>query len=267
MKRILIVAHRGGAVGTPENTLAAFASAVALGADMIELDVHLSKDGIPVVIHDHTVDRTTDGSGEVAGYTVDELQRFDAGSGERIPTLQEVVDLVGDAVPITIEVKAPAALDATIELIRANPGLRWNAVSSYPDVLRSLHAAFPGAEIATTTMGSREASQMLLNAIDRIGIDLDGDLADRIRKDAAAFDLDEVLDRAAALPASIISCHFSSIDADLVARVHARGFQLGAWTVNEPAEAARLMDLGVDLLTTDDPATMIALRDERLASV
>ena len=82
-----IIAHRGASEEEPENTLRALRRAIELGADMVELDVHLSRDGHPVVIHDFRVDATTDGAGEVSALTLAELRRLDAGRGERIPTL------------------------------------------------------------------------------------------------------------------------------------------------------------------------------------
>lgn len=109
---IMVIAHRGFSGQAPENTLASFQKAVELGSDMIELDVRFSKDGQVVVIHDDTIDRTTNGRGKVADYTLKELKQFDAGSwfapqfsGERIPTLKEVLELVKGKVLVNIEIK------------------------------------------------------------------------------------------------------------------------------------------------------------------
>ena len=99
----------------PENTLRSLRHALDLGVAAVEVDVHLSRDGHLVVIHDDTVDRTTDGHGRVAALTLEELKRLDAGKGERIPTLAEVVDLVRGRVELIIELKAP---DAGPELLR-----------------------------------------------------------------------------------------------------------------------------------------------------
>src|SRR5438093_10169319 len=103
MKKPLVIAHRGASERAPENTLAAFSLAYDLGADGIELDVHLSRDRVPVVIHDDTLERTTDGNGRVRALGILELKRLDAGGwkgeafkGEKIPTLAEVVDALGD---------------------------------------------------------------------------------------------------------------------------------------------------------------------------
>jgi glycerophosphoryl diester phosphodiesterase len=91
--RVQVLAHRGGRVDTPENTLAAFGHAIQLGADWLEFDVQMTRDGVLVVIHDDTVDRTTNGTGRVADLTLAEIRALDAGQGEKVPTFQEVLDL------------------------------------------------------------------------------------------------------------------------------------------------------------------------------
>jgi glycerophosphoryl diester phosphodiesterase len=112
------IAHRGASAYEPENTLRAFARAIEMGATLIELDVHLSRDGHPVVIHDADLSRTTTGTGRVSELTLDEIQRFDAGLGEHVPTLGEVIDLVRGQVQLYIELKGqqtPAAVVATLQ--------------------------------------------------------------------------------------------------------------------------------------------------------
>jgi len=109
--RRLVVAHRGASAQAPENTLEAFRLGIEQGADALELDVRLSADGIAVVIHDPTIDRTTNGTGAVAGLSLEELQRSDAGGGARIPTLRAVLESF-PSVPILLEVKAPEAQGA-----------------------------------------------------------------------------------------------------------------------------------------------------------
>lgn len=123
------IAHRGASDKAPENTLIAFERALEQGADAVECDVHLSGDGVVVVIHDETVDRTTDGSGEVAAMSLEELRRLDAGSwkhsrysGQRIPTLQEVIEFVGDRAQLFVELKgrSPSLTWRTVQVLQAN---------------------------------------------------------------------------------------------------------------------------------------------------
>ena len=131
----LVVAHRGASVQAPENTMEAFRLGVEAGADAIELDVHLSQDGQLAVIHDDTVDRTTDGVGAVQGFSMDGLRRFDAGArftdagggtpfagkGLRIPTLGEVLAWLPDGIGLVVEIKARAAVPGVVEALRAHP--------------------------------------------------------------------------------------------------------------------------------------------------
>ena len=111
-----IYGHRGSSGICPENTLLSFRTAIEQGADGIELDVHLTKDGIPIVIHDEMLERTTNGAGFVKNFTVNELQAFDAGNGETIPTLREVLHLLdGTSVELNIELKTTLLLYEGIE--------------------------------------------------------------------------------------------------------------------------------------------------------
>jgi glycerophosphoryl diester phosphodiesterase len=131
----LVVAHRGASVQLPENTMAAFQRAAEMGADALELDVHLTADGQLAVIHDETVERTTDGSGAVASLTLAELQQLDAGyhftdadgefpqrgRGLRIPSFAEVLEWLPDGLGLVVEIKARAAADAVPDALRGTP--------------------------------------------------------------------------------------------------------------------------------------------------
>jgi glycerophosphoryl diester phosphodiesterase len=154
--RPVVEAHRGDSANAPENTLAAFRAAVALPVRWIELDVHPTQDGVLVVIHDDTVDRTTDGSGAVSDLTGEALRRLDAGSwfdaqfaGERIPTLAEVIDLVGPTgTRLNIEIKSPPpGLDVArpvVDLLRQAGKAREYVVSSFDlSVLLEVQAIAP----------------------------------------------------------------------------------------------------------------------------
>jgi glycerophosphoryl diester phosphodiesterase len=119
----LVIAHRGDSAHRPENTLASFASALEVGADLVELDVHLTRDGHAVVMHDPTVDRTTDGQGRIVDHTLAEMRRLSAGypalfgsafAGERVPTLAEVLNFFRDRCRVMIEIK-PDAVTADAE--------------------------------------------------------------------------------------------------------------------------------------------------------
>lgn len=117
---MMIIGHRGAAALEPENTLLSIARAMEIGVDAVEIDVRLSKDKEIVVIHDSTVDRTTNGTGPVSSYTLKEMKKLDAGKGETIPTLQEVIDLIGNKVRLVIELKEEGTERRVVELTKRN---------------------------------------------------------------------------------------------------------------------------------------------------
>jgi glycerophosphoryl diester phosphodiesterase len=158
----VVVAHRGASAQAPENTLAAFRLGVEAGADAIELDVHLTADGQLAVIHDETLDRTTDRSGPVAGLTMDDIRAADAGArfsrpddagfpfagrGLRVPTLPEVLDWLPDGIGLVVEIKARAAADAVVEALRGRPAREDGrlAVISFDEMaIDRVHELDPG---------------------------------------------------------------------------------------------------------------------------
>lgn len=140
----IVIAHRGNAAHAPENTLESFEQAVSLGADALEVDVHLSSDGHVVAMHDPTVDRTTDGTGALARLTLAELERLDAGArftsdggrsfpwrarGVTVPTLEQVLDAF-PGMPMIVEVKTPAASAATRRVLERHGAVKWCLVGS-----------------------------------------------------------------------------------------------------------------------------------------
>ncbi len=219
-----IYAHRGASAEIPENTLPAFSRAVELGAYGIELDVHLSRDGIPVVIHDETVERTTDGIGAVAKLDLVQLRQLDAGNGSTIPTLTEVLDLIGDRLHVDIEVKAAAAADAVVREAGARPSLRFAISSFNHDVLHHVRDVSPSIELWPLTVGATE----------------------------------ETLAAADKLNAPCIAIYDRFVNVEIIDFVRARGKECWVWTVNDSERAAELETLGVAGICTDDPATLMA---------
>lgn len=214
-----IYAHRGASSECPENTLGAFQRALALGTHGIELDVHLSSDGVPVVIHDATVERTTDGKGAVAELTLAELKELDAGQGERIPTLAEVLDLVGSAAHVDIEVKADEAADAAVHEARHRTHLRW-AISSFDhNVLTHVRSSFSDIELWPLVV---EVS-------------------------------DEALATALDLQSPVIAVYDQSLTREVVERITASTIATWVWTVNEPQRAKTLGEWSVEGICTDNP--------------
>ncbi len=232
------IAHRGASGRAPENTHAAFAAALALGAEAIELDCQLSADGELVVIHDETLDRTTDGQGPVGDRTAAELAALDAGAwfdpsyrGERIPRLADVIAQLRGRVTLNVEIKSARDL-GTIEsklaaLIAAERAAEWVLCSSFhPEALRTMRAAAPWA---------------------RLGVLCDEDP----RRGGLALALE--------LKAEVLIPGRRWVDARIVEEAHVRGLDVWVWTVNEPGEMRRLIALGVDAIFSDWPERFAGL--------
>lgn len=218
-----IYAHRGASREFPENTIPAFRRAVELGVPGIELDVHLSADGVPVVLHDETVDRTTENVGPVSSFSADELAAMDAGGGEGIPTLASVVDVVAGKTTLNIEVKAAEAADAVLALLKSRPDLDW-AISSFDwDVLRHARRTSGEAVLWPLTIGATDEAIALAQEIGATQLNL--------------------LDQA--------------VDEDIVRFLLELGIKSWIWTVNDPERAQTLIDWGVTGICTDDPALMM----------
>ena len=216
---IEIVGHRGVAKYEPENTLRSFDKAIKLGTDTIELDVHLTRDGKLVVIHDNTVDRTTNGKGHVKDMDLYEIRRFDAGKGERIPALEEVLDLARGKAAIQIELKGLGTGPPVAELINKQNTSDICIISFAHGMLAEVKKAFP--KIRTGALLSHLPSNPL--AIIRY------------------------------TGAEMLSVNHSVINKRIAILMQKHGKRLCAWTVNEPAEMRRLMRLRVNAIVSDAP--------------
>lgn len=230
----LVVAHRGASAAAPENTIAAFRLAMEQGAAVVECDVHLSADGVPVVIHDERVDRTTDGRGGVSELTLPQLQALDAGSwhdrrfaGERIPTLDATLALCAGKARVFVELKrggGQALVDA--------------ALASITD---------SGCDVAVITFGPAEVA-----AVARARPDLAlGFLVGKAH--VAEHGAARAVAAAGELGAGFISPHHEAADAALVAAAREKGLPVSVWTVDDEARMRALSDLGIDALTTNRP--------------
>lgn len=252
-----IYAHRGASAEFPENTLAAFQRAIDLGVDGIELDVHLSSDGVPVVIHDDSVDRTTKATGPVDTLTAAELGELDAGRGYGIPTLAEVLDLVGTSLHVNIEIKSNRAGQAVIDEIGQRPNLRW-AISSFDwGVLRFVKRERPESDLWPLTYGPKAGIAATVEYISSQEHIYPGARrwAESLRSTGNV--LEAALDLARELGSSTLSIGQYGLTAQAIATVHEQGFAAWVWTVNEPERAGELAGWGVDSLCTDEPAIML----------
>lgn len=232
-----IMAHRGSRINRPENTLAAFEEAVRVGADGIELDVHLSQDGQVVVLHDETLDRTTDGSGFVHEWTLADLQQLDAGSwfdpafsGQRIPSLAEVLDLLealGFRGRLNIELKRGKnrGMEKKIHSLLEQKQRSYEVLFSSFSLraLWRLHRLMPGVEVAYLVKKSR--ALLLLGKI---------------------------------LP-WISSLHLSQ--KSYLLQPFSSSKRIRIWTVNQEKGMKKAFQLGVEAIITDKPEVAKALRD------
>ena len=222
---LLIIGHRGAAGHAPENTLAGFARAVALGVDGVELDVQMAGSEV-VVLHDKTLDRTTDGAGPITAMSFDELRALDAGAGQRIPTLAEVLDVVPRGLLLNIELKGPGTAEPVSRLVRSRAvdpepdDIPTVLVSSFDhDELARFHRLCPGVACAL----------------------LAGSWTPAMRETAAMLD------------AWSINLADRATTAGRVATIRGWGRRCLVYTVNDPARARRLRDIGVAGVFTDYP--------------
>ena len=240
MKKTEIYAHRGACGYAPENTLEAFALAMEQGADGIELDVQLSKDGQLVVIHDETIDRVCDGTGEVRQYTLEELKKFTVsgldGKTGRIPTLREVLELVKPSrMKVNIELKTGIFWYPEIEHLTAEETARqgmedrvvYSSFNHYS--IQKLKEYVPEAETAYLY------SDVILNV-------------DSYAKRTGVQGLHPAL--------------YHVKMADFLNEYQKSGLKLRVWTVNEEKDIEMLVRAGVDAVITNYPDRAVRIRDE-----
>jgi glycerophosphoryl diester phosphodiesterase len=257
-----VSAHRGASLEKPENTLAAFAHALSVGADGIELDLALTADGVAVVMHDRTVDRTTSGTGEVDELTLEELRALDAGDGERIPTLDEVLELVGDRAEVNIEIKAADAAAAVVETVRRHPGVRWFASSGQWDALAEVRRLDPEARLYPLCFGVATLDDMVRHAVEDHGYERSVIEHEMSRFSHLGRGLDDALRFADEVGAEGLSIWENGLTAAQLQHVHDAGRRAWVWTTNDAHRIAELIVMGADAICTDDPALAVAVRDE-----
>jgi glycerophosphoryl diester phosphodiesterase len=245
------VAHRGASTLAPENTIEAFRLAVEAGAGGLELDVHMTRDGHIVVIHDATVDRTTNGSGAVSEMTLDELRRFDAGHnfspdggstrpyrgrGVWVPTLGEVIEEF-PGVTVNIEIKAgtPGIEETVLGILRDANALGRALVVSTPHAIVKRFRKISSGHIST---GASRWEIGVFYILSRLRLE---------RLVRPAYD---------ALQVPLLHRGILVVTPRFIRAAQARGVRVDVWTINQAEEMRRLLDLGVDVIMTDRPGTL-----------
>jgi len=226
---IEVTGHRGAAGLEPENTLRSIRRAIDLGVDRVEIDVRVSKDNHLVVIHDETVDRTTNGHGYVKDLTFEELRSFDAGKGEKIPTLEEALSLTRGKVILQIELKAQEAAEPTVELVERSRAEREVVITSFMhDLLERVHELNPS-----------------------------------LRTGALFFDVQgDICQRAIDVHSEAIHVYHKNVNSNLVEEAHRRGLKVSVWNPDEIEDMKKMINLNVDVIGSNRPDLLINLLKE-----
>lgn len=221
-----VVGHRGAAGLQPENTVEGFEFAIRLGCEYVETDVHLSRDGHLVIIHDDTVNRTTNGSGRVAEMTLAQLRALDAGEGRSIPTLQEVLDVVRGRATLLCELKGPHTADPVARRVMAN--------------------GMADQVIFTSFHFGRLARIKQINAVLMTGATFGDPPPD-------------ALEQAMALGAVSVGIHFARMNETFVVGARRLGLNLRAWNPDEEADIRRMIDLDPVGISSNRPDRVLKL--------
>jgi glycerophosphoryl diester phosphodiesterase len=232
MSHPLVIGHACAAGEAPANTLAGVRASLSARADAMEIDVQLCADGIPVLMHDETVDRTTNLSGPVRGLPLAALLSADAGDGEPVPTLDQVLQLVDGRLTIMCELKATPGeaaydqrlVDAVLDVIAAHDARTWTAIHSFnPDMVERARASEPriSAAIISLPVEGEEVDRLLAALLKRNG--------------------------------QAVSVEHHSITRELVIKAKRRQITVWAWTPDREHHWARLIDAGVDGIITNVP--------------
>lgn len=241
--RPLVIGHRGNAGPAPANTLAGFQEAIALGLDMIEIDLQVTRDGEIVLVHDDTVDHTTDATGRVDSMTLAEIRQLDAGSwkspeyrGERVPTLAETLEFTKDQIHLSLDLKDVRAIQRMAELVR-DANMMDQVVVCGCDV--------PRAKLV------REVEPRFA-----VVLNMDDTMCELAKADPLQF-IRAYPAHAAENQMAALNMQHGYITPELVRTAHLRGLPVWAWTVDELSDIRRLIQAGVDAIYSNWPKRVL----------
>jgi glycerophosphoryl diester phosphodiesterase len=241
----IVVAHRGNSGEMPENTLVAYEAAIRIGADIIEVDIRTTRDGHVVLIHDETVDRTTNGQGRVASMSLEEVRALDAGvgagsrfRGERVPTLAEALELARGRAMLNLDLYTPDAIRPMVALLRDARMVREVVVTGCTEWwARLVHDEAPSLPVF---------------------LNVDETLEEMARRSPSRFE-SAGMERALRAGLRGLNWEHTYLTPELVRRARMRGLAVWTWTVDDPARMAEVVGWGVDALTTNHPARLVRL--------
>lgn len=244
IKKVLIEAHRGNSVDAPENTLTAIEQAIEIGVDRVEVDLEFSKDGNPVIIHDNSVDRTTNGTGNISDLTYSEIRKLDAGNwksskykGEKVPLLSEVFELCKGRSMVNIDLKNSAAVPEMVKTIKdmqmENEVVITGKIPECVNHIREL-----GVNLTMFYESTPQFSYLLKS----------GQLSEALK-----LAINQA--RFYCLPGFLFNSNW--ITPELVYQAHLHGLAVNVWDVNTLGRAKKMFEAGVDAVMSDNPALFI----------
>jgi glycerophosphoryl diester phosphodiesterase len=238
-RRVWNVAHRGASAERPENTLPAFELAIAQRADVVECDVRRTADGALLILHDATVDRTTSGSGELRAMTAAEAQALDAGGGERIPELADVLTLAAGRVRVNVDLKEADIVDDAVAVVRAagaEGGVTF--ISFLPEVWQRLGELAPDSPVIHLIESAAGLASLAMG------------------------------EAGSAHVATGVGVPFDIVNEGMVERMHRHGYGVFAWTVDDEDEMRRLIGCDVNGIVSNRPAALAeVIRDVQASAV
>lgn len=221
---VLRIVHRGASYYAPENTLEAFKKALELRVDVVELDVHHTKDGELIVMHDDNVSRTTDGVGYIHEFSFKQIRKLHEPNGEPIPTLQEVLDILKNKCICKIDIKDEGTVDKVIKLIKKN-NIEYSVIVTceIPSILKEIKKLPTNIKLEAGGFGRK------------------------------GIQIKEIIEKAKSVKADIISPHYTITTKKLVDEAHKNGLKVHVWTVDEGNMTEKMKKIGVDGITTNFP--------------
>ena len=245
-----VIGHRGDGGSAPENTLAAIEKGIQAGANMVEIDVHETRDGVVCVMHDKSVDRTTNGKGKIKDLTWDEIRQLDAGSwyngaykGERVPSLEQVIAQINGRVLLLIELKNgtpyyPQIEEKVVGLIRQHHAESWCVVQSFHmSILQRIHQLDPEIRL----------QKLAFFAIPSLGFSFD--LAfHSFHPEKEPF-------------IESYNLNYLFVTKKLIHRLHQEGKKINVWTIDSPDVIRKMVNMGVDGVITNHPELAVQLKN------